>query len=117
MSEDRHNPRRLAQELAQEPGAIPVLVTLLEAGGVAEQEKLRLACAPDRADDAIRWLTAARLVRRHDRAGGDNIDDPADTYELTNIGHALINSLNALVTACANPATPGKTGTIGIDPV
>jgi hypothetical protein len=117
MSEDRHDPRRLAQELAQRPGAIPVLVTLLEAGGIAEQEKLHLACAPGGAGDAIRWLTTARLVRHHDRAAGDDIDDPADTYELTSIGHALISSLTALATACATPATPGKTGTLGIDPV
>ena len=106
MSQDNSIARRQARELAERPGAIPVLITLLDAGGVAEREKLRLVCAPGSADDVIRWLTVVGLVRRHGGAGSYDTDEPHGMYELTGVGQGLTGSLNALATACASAATP-----------
>lgn len=96
MSGDTRSPRRLARELAERPGVVPVLVTLLDAGGIAERERLRGACSPADADDAIRWLMAVSLVKCHGGAAGHDLDGPGQAYELTDLGWSLTSSLTML---------------------
>lgn len=99
MSDGRHSPGRLAQELMECTGAVPVLVTLLEAGGMADWATLRHRCAPMEVSNATRWLLAVQLIRRHGEAAGScDFDDPRDCYELTAVGRSLTTSLVALTT-------------------
>ena len=113
MSGDRdRDPQRLAAELAETPGAVPVLVTLQEHGGSASREDLRRFCPPE-AGDALRWLTAVRLVRPCDAAGSMDVDTPDAMYELTEIGSTLTRALTELasVLAVARRSDPVPVGT------
>jgi hypothetical protein len=102
-AEDR-SPQSLANELAETRGAIPVLVTLQDAGGESTREALAHACDARTADDAIRWLAAVCLIRRHDSSGTYDFDEPGTRYELTSIGASLTRSLTDLSAALAGPA-------------
>jgi hypothetical protein len=97
------SPHRLVRELADTPGAIPVLVTLQESGGSATRDTLMRACGRRRVDDAVRWLAAVGLVRRTDGAGTFDLDQLGGVYALTGIGASLTRSLTELASICSNP--------------
>ncbi len=101
-----HDVHRLARELADTPGAVPVLVTLLEQGS-ATRDTLAAMSGRRIVDDAIRWLTAVNLVRRPDASGTFDLDQPGIVYELTAIGASLTKSLVGLAaTLTQAPPTP-----------
>lgn len=93
-----HDAHRLARELADTPGAVPVLVTLLEQGS-ATSDTLATTSNRHIVDDAIRWLTAVNLVRRPSGSGTFDLDQPGARYELTAIGASLTKSLVDLAAA------------------
>jgi hypothetical protein len=102
MSGNRdRDPQRLARELAETPCAVPVLVALQEQGGRAASEALGRAC-PAGVGDALRWLIAVRLIRRHDAQGTLDVDTPDAEYELTEIGASLTRSLTELAAVLAS---------------
>ncbi|WP_432833069.1 hypothetical protein [Dactylosporangium sp. CA-092794] len=96
---------RLARELADTAGAVPVLVGLLQCGGSASRETLLAAGNYPHVDDAIRWLTAVDLVRRTGGSGTFDLDQHGISYELTAIGASLTRSLIDLSKAFTEPAT------------
>ncbi len=94
---------RLTRELADTPGAVPALVTMLQRGGSASREALLEAGDRLYVDDAIRWLTAVNLVRRAGGSGTLDFDQRGISYELTAIGASLTRSLVELSTVLADP--------------
>lgn len=107
----RHDPYRLAAQLAQTPGAVAVLVALQEHGGSAALERTGRQRGP-RVNDPVRWLTAVGLVRRTGGAGTLDLDDQPATYELTALGAALTRSLTDLAARHANRATSHRRTTV-----
>lgn len=106
---------RLVRELAETPGAVPVLVALLESGGSASRDGL-LAAGDRDTDDAIRWLTAVNLVRRSGAAGTFDLDQHGIEYELTAIGTSLTRSFIDLANAVSDPSpAPRRKVTIAED--
>jgi hypothetical protein len=99
---------QLAHELADTPGAVPALVTLLQRGGTASRETLLAAGDRRHVDDAIRWLTAVNLVRRASGSGTFDLDQHGISYELTAIGASLTRSLVDFSTALADPAATDR---------
>lgn len=96
---------RLARELADFPGAVPVLVALFHNGGSARREVLTAATDPRHVDDALRWLAAGRLISRSAGSGTLDLDQAGTSYELTVIGSSLTGSLIELAKVFNEPAT------------
>jgi hypothetical protein len=99
---------QLARELADTPGAVPALLTLLERGGTADREMLLTAGDRRHVDDAIRWLTAVNLVRRAGGSGTFDLDQSGISYELTAIGTSLTRSLVDLSVTLADSPVAGR---------
>jgi hypothetical protein len=84
-------------ELADTPGAVPVLVALHDSDGSATLEVLVHEVGPE-CGEAVRWLIGVGLIR----AIIDGHDGDRQSFRLTDVGAALIRSLNDLAHALAD---------------
>ncbi len=102
----RRTPSQLVQELAEAPGAVPMLLTLLSSGGSATRETLAAEVGADTLDRALRWAVAGHLVRRTEGSGTLDLDQPGTVYALTDIGTSLTGSLVEIARALGQNAPP-----------
>jgi hypothetical protein len=92
------DPYDLADELMRRPEALLALATLCgERDGVSLQMIQRAGPSRDALNIAggVRWLGSVGLLRRHLAGSWDELG-PAETVSLTDIGHAITDSLAAL---------------------
>lgn len=97
---------QLAQELADTPGAVPVLLTLHNCDGSAAREALAADVGERHLDSALRWAVAGHLVRRVDASGTLDLDQPEAVYTLTDVGATLTSSLVELARAMSANTRP-----------
>lgn len=102
----RRTSSQLAQELAETRGAVPVLLTLLNQGGSATRETLAAEVGTEGLECALRWAVAGHLVRRTEGSGTLDLDQPATTYTLTDVGTSLAGSLIELARVMTENAPP-----------
>jgi hypothetical protein len=104
----RRTPSQLVQELAEAPGAVPMLLTLLSGGGSATREALAAEVGADTLDRALRWAITGHLVRRTEGSGTLDLDQPGTVYALTDVGASLTGSLVELARALGQNAPPSN---------
>ena len=100
---EEHDVPSLTHELADTPGALPVLVTLFERQQPTTREALSAAHDRRPVDDAIRWLAAVKLIRRTDAAGTLDLAQPGTFFELTAAGLSFTRALIELTRVLTQP--------------